>query len=246
MTCGFPIRMAGLALSSALLLLGMPACDAGSDPVAPAPVTAAPAPTAAAPTPPVTVPPSPLLLTCQADPRAGEVPLTVRFRSFPSGASGSYAFEWRFGDGESSTQPSPRHTYQTRGTFLATLLVASGDQTASCERSIAPGTQAAPVPSGPGPAPSPGATPIPDLVITILGNLGNVSFSPNPADARVGQRVIWHNADVMSHTATGAAFDTSFINACTDSAPITMTAAGTFPYRCLLHNTMTGTLRVAP
>jgi PKD repeat protein len=174
------------------------------------------------------------------------VPLTVSFRAFPSGATGSYAFDWRFGDGGSSTQPHPRHTYVSEGTFLATLTVASGDQTASCERSISPGTAVGPAPLPPGPAPSPGSSPapLPDLVITILGDLGTGSFSPNPADVRLGQRVLWRNADVMFHTASAPSFDTGLIAAGGSSAPITMGTAGNFPYRCAIHSGMVGTLRV--
>jgi hypothetical protein len=171
--------------------------------------------------------------------------LTVSFRSFPSGGTGIFGFDWRFGDDGASTQPHPRHTYLARGSFRATLLVTSGDQVASCERSIDAGGVLGPTPAPPG-SPGPGAspTPIPDLVITIAGDLGASSYSPNPADARVGQRVIWRNADVMTHTATGSTFDTGFVLAGASSAPITMSTTGTFPYRCLLHPGMTGTLRV--
>lgn len=172
--------------------------------------------------------------------------MTVSFRSFPTGGTGVYAFDWRFGDGGASHQPHPRYTYLSGGSFLATLLVTSGDQAARCERSITAVGGPAPAPPGPGPSPRPSGQPLPDLVITIVGDLGNASYSPNPADARVGQRVVWRNADVMTHTATGGAFDTGFVAASASSAPITMSSAGTFPYQCLLHPGMVGTLRVAP
>ena len=58
--------------------------------------------------------------------------------------------------------------------------------------------------------------------------------------------MIWRNADVMTHTATGSSFNTGLIAAGASSAPITMTTAGTFPYVCLLHPGMSGTLRVTP
>jgi plastocyanin len=236
----------GLAIACALLALSLPACEDAITPAAPPPVTATPM--APPPTPPTTAPSPPeLLLACQAQPRAGAVPLTVRFRSFPSGGTGEYAYDWQFGDGAASTQPHPRHTYESRGAFLATLRVTSGGQVATCERAIEPGTvPAAPPAPAPGASPSPGATPIPDLVITIVGDQGASSYSPSPADARVGQRVLWHNGDVMTHTATGSGFSTGFLPAGADSAPITMGASGTFNYGCLLHSGMSGTLRVAP
>jgi PKD repeat protein len=236
------------AAACVLLLLCLPACEERTDPVAPVVVTPTPAPTPAGPPGVVPTSPSPLLLACQAQPRQGDAPLTVSFRSFPSGGTGTYAFEWRFGDGGASTQPHPRHTYLSGGSFAATLLVSSGDQTAFCERSITVTGRAAPAPAPPSPgaSPRPNPTPLPDLVITIAGDLGASSYSPNPADARVGQRVIWRNADVMIHTATGGAFDTGLVDPGTSSAPITMSTAGTFPYRCLLHPGMMGTLRVSP
>jgi plastocyanin len=234
-----------LATACASLALSLPACEDGDMPAAPV-VTLAPSPSAPA-TPVATPAPTPLLLACQAQPRAGAVPLTVSFRSFPSGGTGDYAYEWQFGDGASSTQPHPRHTYASRGSFLATLRVTSGGQSARCERTIEPGTVPAPAPvPAPGASPAPGATPMPDLIITIVGDQGALSYSPNPADARVGQRVIWHNGDLMTHTATGPGFDSGFLPGGADSAPITMGAAGTFSYLCLLHSGMRGTLRVTP
>ena len=240
----------GLAATGALVLLCLPACGERTIPGAPGPVTLAPAPPPATPVaPPADVPPSPpLLLACQAQPREGRVPLTVSFRSFPSGGTGTYAFDWRFGDGGGSTQPHPRHTYVSAGSFRATLLVTSGNPVALCERSIT-ATGPGPAPPGPGssPTPNPSPNPLPDLIITIAGNLGASSYSPNPADARVGQRVIWRNADIMTHTATnGGTFDSGFIAAGASSAPITMSTVGTFPYQCTLHPGMTGTLRVTP
>lgn len=235
-----------LTAAGALLLLCLPACEERTDPGTPEAVTLAPAPTPAGPPATVAPPPPPLLLACQAQPREGDVPLSVSFRSFPSGGTGVYAFEWLFGDGGASSQPHPRHTYTFGGSFSATLAVSSGDQIASCERSITAVGGPAPAPPGPGASPQPSANPLPDLVITIAGDRGSSSYSPNPADARVGQRVIWRNADVMTHTATSATFDTGFLAAGASSAPITMSAAGTFPYLCLLHPGMMGTLRVSP
>jgi plastocyanin len=52
----------------------------------------------------------------------------------------------------------------------------------------------------------------------------------------------------MTHTATanGGAFDTGLVAAGTTSAPLTLGAAGTFPYFCGLHPGMVGTLTVTP
>jgi plastocyanin len=75
---------------------------------------------------------------------------------------------------------------------------------------------------------------------------GSQSFSPNPANVRVGQTVAWRNADSLAHTATAdsRSFDTGTIGRNATSAPITMSSAGALPYHCALHPSMTGTLNV--
>jgi len=225
------------------ILLVLPGCQDdqtsnGAPPAAPAPVTA-PAVTAPLPTAP-----PPLSLTCTADPRSGSVPLAVTFRAFPTGGTGTYDFLWQFGDGERSTQVHPSHTYTAAGVFDTSVTVTSGDQARGCERSVrVEGAPAGPIPPTPGGSPAP----LPDLVITIVGNSGASSYSPSLADARVGQRVVWRNADFIFHTATanGGAFDTGFLAPGASRSIVTATP-GTFPYHCTIHPGMVATLRVAP
>jgi len=85
-----------------------------------------------------------------------------------------------------------------------------------------------------------------EVTITIVGMAGSQSFSPSPATVRVGQGVVWHNADSIAHTATGSGFDTGVIDPGGTSAPITFSATGSFPYQCTIHPTMTGILTVTP
>lgn len=60
-------------------------------------------------------------LTCAASatPSSGQVPLSVAFTATatPSNCSGSVAYAWTFGDGGSSTQQNPSHTYTSAGSF---------------------------------------------------------------------------------------------------------------------------------
>ena len=95
---------------------------------------------------------------------------------------------------------------------------------------------------------APPATGTADLVISILGDQGGMSFSPANATLRVGQTVAWRNNDTDFHTATqdGRRFDTGNIVRGATSAPIAMTAAGAFPYHCALHPGMVGSLTVNP
>ena len=85
-----------------------------------------------------------------------------------------------------------------------------------------------------------------DVTITIQGNRGNQSFSPEPATMRVGQTVAWRNADSVTHNATQDAnrFATSNLIAGATSPSLAMTTAGTFTYRCTIHPGMIGTLTV--
>lgn len=95
---------------------------------------------------------------------------------------------------------------------------------------------------------APPATGTADLVISILGDQGGMSFSPANATVRVGQTVAWRNTDTDLHTATqdGRRFDTGNILRGATSAPIAMTSAGAFPYHCALHPGMVGSLTVNP
>src|SRR5262249_55046190 len=60
-----------------------------------------------------------------AAPRGGPAPLSVQFTG--SGSSDPeftpLLYSWDFGDGSSSTQADPQHTYTTAGTYKATLTV---------------------------------------------------------------------------------------------------------------------------
>ncbi len=94
-------------------------------------------------------------------------------------------------------------------------------------------------------APNPSATA--DVVITITGINGGMSFSPNPATIKVGQKVAWKNNGGTTHTATAdaGAFDTGAIADGTTSSPITMSTGGTLSYHCSIHPSMVGSLTVS-
>jgi len=85
-----------------------------------------------------------------------------------------------------------------------------------------------------------------DVTITMVGDRGNQSYSPNPTTMRVGQTVAWKNGDSTAHDATQDAsrFGTGTISAGATSTPLAMSAAGTFTYHCTIHPGMVGTLVV--
>jgi PKD repeat protein len=75
-------------------------------------------------------------LACTAEPVEGIAPVTVAFRSEPAGGVGDYTFVWNFGDGGSSTERNPRHTYASPGTYIQTMTVTSGNSQATCRETI--------------------------------------------------------------------------------------------------------------
>jgi plastocyanin len=80
-----------------------------------------------------------------------------------------------------------------------------------------------------------------DHAVSIAG----FAFAPQSITVTVGDTVTWTNSDSTAHTATAddASFDTgSIANGTSKSA--TFSTAGTFPYHCSIHSSMTGTIVV--
>jgi len=75
----------------------------------------------------IVVDPNPCTVDCtaSADPTTGQEDLLVNFTSTvtPSNCSGSPIYLWEFGDGATSTEANPSHTYTTAGTFGWTFTV---------------------------------------------------------------------------------------------------------------------------
>jgi len=94
------------------------------------------------------------------------------------------------------------------------------------------------------------------LAVAILGGgvalaadhavaISGFSFSPRNITVTVGDTITWTNSDAQAHTATAddGSFDTGTIgNGGSGSA--TFATAGTFPYHCKIHSSMTGTITV--
>ena len=66
----------------------------------------------------------PLAAKFTADPKAGKVPLLVKFTDMSAGNPESW--DWDFGDGSTSTQANPVHAYTSLGAFHVSLTVKSG------------------------------------------------------------------------------------------------------------------------
>lgn len=114
--------------------------------------------------------------------------------------------------------------------ILATTLAAM----AACGGSDGYGSSS---PTAPSASPSSGA-----MTITITGQNGSRSFSPNPATAG-GLTVVFRNADSVAHRVqlNDGTIDTGDIAPGATSRTVTMPGAGT-NYHCSIHPTMTGAI----
>jgi plastocyanin len=97
-----------------------------------------------------------------------------------------------------------------------------------------------------------------DIKLTILEGssiIGNHNFDPDELTVKKGEKILVDNVDTLPHTVTngesgsdpnsGKVFDTSIING-GDSAEIYTSSidAGTYPYYCMVHPYMTGSVKV--
>lgn len=83
-------------------------------------------------------------VTASAAPTTGLAPLAVSFQSSGTDADGTIAsYAWTFGDGATSTQQNPSHTYTAAGSYTATVTVTDNSgATGSAQVSIGVGMAA--------------------------------------------------------------------------------------------------------
>jgi glucose/arabinose dehydrogenase/PKD repeat protein len=146
-----------------------------------------------------------------ASPTSGQAPLPVDFSSAgssdPEGAPLSYS--WTFGDGGTSTQANPTHTYTAPGQYVARLTVSDGSSTAvSSDLTIRVGTPPTPVIL----TPATGALFRAGDLITYSGSATDVEDGQLPASA-FSWTILFHH-DSHIHPGGG---------------PFTNTTSGTLP-----------------
>lgn len=75
----------------------------------------------------------------------------------------------------------------------------------------------------------------------------DITFKPQTATAKVGEKVTWTNKDQIAHTVTSRTgpekFDSGTLSG-GDTFSFTPKKAGTYQYVCLIHPSQTGTLTV--
>jgi plastocyanin len=77
--------------------------------------------------------------------------------------------------------------------------------------------------------------------VRVLDNEGSNSYSPNPAEVKVGEVVTWVNEDSAIHTATSTdgTFDSDILRR-GQTYIFTFGTVGEYPYFCTLHPEMVG------
>ncbi len=79
-----------------------------------------------------------LTSTASGSPMTGTAPLTVKFAGSASGGCPAISYKWDFGDGSTSTDQNPSHTYKTAGSYRATLTV-SDSKTNNSQKTVSIG-----------------------------------------------------------------------------------------------------------
>ncbi len=135
-----------------------------------------------------------------------------------------------------------RHKDQMRGT-ITVVAATSGGPTATPSPSPVPNPPATPPPAPTlPPAPPPAAPPPGSASVTIGDNF----LSPTTISVSTGTAVTWVNKGAKPHNVTSdtGLWDSGTINP-GQSYSITFQNAGTFPYKCVFHGGMAGTVVVS-
>lgn len=73
----------------------------------------------------------PSVCTASGNPTSGQAPLTVQFDGSHRGGCPDYTYSWNFGDGSTSNEQNPSHTYYSEGSYSASLTVTDSKNTAA-------------------------------------------------------------------------------------------------------------------
>ncbi len=110
----------------------------------------------------------------------GAAPLSVQFNASRLGLGGELTYLWEFGDGNSSTDPAPLHTYAAGGQYTARLTTIS-DTGSQAQRAVIVYVDGAAQPQYPAADVNKDCTVNIIDLITVRNNL-NLSAENNPSD----------------------------------------------------------------
>jgi plastocyanin len=75
--------------------------------------------------------------------------------------------------------------------------------------------------------------------------MANMNYGALPGAAKVGDTIVWVNRDSVPHTVTARDHSFDLRVAPGQSGKMTLQKAGAFPFYCIFHSMMRGTLKVA-
>jgi plastocyanin len=165
----------------------------------------------------------------------GPAPFEVSFTAEVQGTAAKY--NWDFGDGSTSTEQNPEHTFTAEGSYSVKLVVTAPDgSTASAEKTITVT------------APQQASLHIVKMVTT---QDGRNFFDPAELTIKVGDTVRWvneceegvscvHSAQAYPNKipAGAEAFDSTLLTAQGQTYEYTFTVAGEYEYFCLPHEAL--------
>jgi uncharacterized repeat protein (TIGR01451 family) len=172
-----------------------------------------------------------------AAPVSGEAPLTVTFTDESTGVIDTYL--WDFGDGNTSADQNPVHTFTASGTYIVELTVTGpgGTDTATLTISVtAPATDTAQPTDAP-PRIVPSVTPVVDIIPTATSSLtATLTATPSPSATQTPSR-----------TATATATPTFTVTpSLTPTATLTRTPTATATLTPSRTATLTPTFSATP
>jgi plastocyanin len=81
------------------------------------------------------------------------------------------------------------------------------------------------------------------VTISIIGQSGSGSFTPNPASAAVGSSVVWRNNDsTLHHIVLDNGTDVGNVSPGGTTRSITVSGSAAIPFHCTIHPSMVGTI----
>lgn len=143
-----------------------------------------------------------------------------------------------------SVKPTPRATPAviTKATAAPTSTPKATQDSKSKNMSSSPKATPAPV-ATPAPTAKPTPTPASSTPENVKVTIKTFKFSPAQVTVKKGTTIVFANDDNVTHTATGAGFDTGDITA-GSSKSVTFDKIGTYVYECTPHPFMTATIIV--
>jgi plastocyanin len=81
-------------------------------------------------------------------------------------------------------------------------------------------------------------------IVSGASAMGDKAFVPNPINIRAGDKVIWKNTDVETHTVTSSEFDSGLLDP-DQSFEYQFEKTGHYRYTCMIHPSMNGEVVVS-